>query len=371
MNYIAVRRALHQIPETGFEEVKTQAFLLDQIKKMPQECLDVVKWKTGLLVKVSGTEPSRTIGFRTDIDALPVEEKTGYPFKSKHEGKMHACGHDFHMTIALGALEQIVENPVKDDVVFIFQPAEEGPGGALPMMESEAFKAWKPDLVFALHVSPEFPAGTVATREGILFANTSELFIDFYGKGGHAAAPHLTHDTIVAASTFVTALQSIVARRVSPLSSAVLTIGKMFAGTKQNIIAEHARVEGTIRTLDQETMALIKEDIERRVKATDTAFYCRSHIDYGANYYQVYNKAAYVKPFIDFCAKKHFPYVICGESMTGEDFGYFLKEIPGFMFWLGVGETAGLHSADFKPDESALEQGVRVVSEYIRAGIPF
>ncbi|MDD9147203.1 N-acetyldiaminopimelate deacetylase [Sporolactobacillus sp. CQH2019] len=369
MDYRAVRRALHQIPEIGFEEVETQAFLLDQIRRMPQERIQIKKWKTGLLVRVEGTNPSRTIGFRTDIDALPVRENTGYPFQSQHEGKMHACGHDFHMTIALGALEQIAQNPIKDHVLFIFQPAEEGPGGAVPMMASGAFQEWKPDFIFALHVSPEFPAGTVAVREGILFANTSELFIDFYGKGGHAAYPHLTYDTLVAACHFVVGIQSIVARRVSPLNSAVLTIGKMSGGTKQNIIAEHARVEGTIRTLDQETMALIKDDIERQVKATEIAYHCRSRIDYGANYYQVYNHKKYEQPFVDFCARKAFPYIICDAAMTGEDFGYFLKEIPGFMFWLGVGKTAGLHSSDFKPDESALEQGVRVVSSFIEEGI--
>ncbi|MFT8317928.1 MAG: N-acetyldiaminopimelate deacetylase [Sporolactobacillus sp.] len=369
MDYIAIRRALHQIPELGFEETETQEFLLRQIKEMPQERLQIKKWKTGLFVLVQGLQPARTIGFRTDIDALPVTEKTGYPFASRHTGKMHACGHDFHMTVALGALDRIVRQPVRDNVLFIFQPAEEGPGGALPMLASEAFKEWKPDLIFALHVSPEFPAGTVATREGILFANTSELFIDFYGKGGHAAYPHLTHDTIVAASHFVVGLQTIVARRVNPLNSAVLTIGKISGGTKQNIIAEHARVEGTIRTLDQETMALIKDDIERQVKAVEIAYHCDGHIDYGANYYQVFNQRKFVTPFIDFLERNNFHYVLCKESMTGEDFGYFLKDIPGFMFWLGVGKTSGLHSADFKPDEAALARGVKVVSEYIINGI--
>lgn len=331
--------------------------------------LKIETWKTGILVKVPGTDPMRTIGYRTDIDALPVEEKTGYPFQSRHKGKMHACGHDFHMTVALGALEEIAAHPVKDDVVFIFQPAEEGPGGAIPMMASDAFRKWKPDFIFSLHVSPEFPAGTVATKRGILFANTSELFIDFYGKGGHAAYPDLAFDSIVAASHFVVGLQTIVARRVSPLNSAVVTIGKMDGGTKQNIIAGHARVEGTIRTLDQKTMALIKDDIERHTKAVEMAYHCTSRIDWGANYYQVFNRADDVDPFIHFCDKKGFPYIICGDAMTGEDFGYFLKDIPGFMFWLGVGKTAGLHSADFMPDEAALAQGVKVVSSYIREGL--
>ncbi|MBM7656749.1 N-acetyldiaminopimelate deacetylase [Sporolactobacillus spathodeae] len=368
MDYKAIRRALHQIPEIGFEEKETQAFLLEQIRKLPQERLQIKIWKTGLFVHVAGRNPSRLIGYRTDIDGLPVPEKTGYSFASRHEGKMHACGHDFHMTIALGVLEKVARQPIKDDMLFIFQPAEEGPGGALPMLASREFKKWKPDFILALHVSPDFPAGTIATREGILFANTSELFIDFHGKGGHAASPHLTHDMIVAASHFIVSLQTIVARRVNPLHSAVVTIGKMTAGTKQNIIAEHARVEGTIRTLDQETMALIKDDIERQVKAVEIAYHCTSRIDYGANYYQVFNRAEDVKPFLNFLLSRKYPHVICGESMTGEDFGYFLKELPGFMFWLGVGKTSGLHSADFMPDETALEQGVKVISDYLING---
>lgn len=368
MDYIAIRRGLHQIPELGFQEFDTQDFLLKQIEKMPQDHLEIKTWKTGILVKVSGFAPKRTIGFRADIDGLPVKEETGYAFKSRHEGHMHACGHDFHMTIALGVLAGLAGNPPADDVVIIFQPAEEGPGGAIPMMESDIFKAWKPDFIFSQHVSPEFPAGTAAIKEGILFANTSELFIDLTGKGGHAAYPHLTHDMVVAAASFVMQAQSIVARRVNPLDSAVLTIGKVTGGTKQNIIAEKARIEGTIRTLNQETMALIKEDVERLVKATEIAYHCKGEIDYGANYYQVYNRPEYARQFISFCKTKAFPYVICDDAMTGEDFGYFLKDIPGFMFWLGVGHTEGLHSSRFMPDERALAQGVRLVETFIREG---
>ncbi|MFT8870932.1 MAG: N-acetyldiaminopimelate deacetylase [Sporolactobacillus sp.] len=367
MDYVAIRRALHQIPELGFEEWKTQAFLQEQIAHFPhQERLTIKTWKTGLLVHVQGQHPCRTLAYRTDIDALPVTEQTGYSFASQHEGRMHACGHDFHMTIALGVLEKLLEEPIDDSVLCIFQPAEEGPGGALPMLASEVFNAWRPDFIIGLHVSPDFPTGMIATRAGSLFANTSELFIDFFGKGGHAATPQLTHDTIVAAAEFILGLQTIVARRVAPLKSAVVTLGKMSGGTKQNIIADHARVEGTIRTLDQETMALIKAEIESRVQAIEIAYHCRSQIDYGANYYQVFNCAEHVLPFIDFLKDRDYPHVVCGESMTGEDFGYFLKELPGFMFWLGVGKTSALHSADFKPDEAALDQGVRVVVDYLR-----
>ncbi len=166
---------------------------------------------------------------------------------------MHACGHDFHMSIALGVLTHFVHHSIKDDLLFIFQPAEEGPGGAEPMLKSDIMKEWKPDMILALHIAPEYPVGTIAIREGLLFANTSELFIDLKGKGGHAAYPHQTNDMIIAACSLVTQLQTIISRNVDPLDSAVITIGKITSGTVQNIIAEKARLDGTIRALSAES----------------------------------------------------------------------------------------------------------------------
>lgn len=365
MDYVGVRRALHQIPELGFEEYQTQQFLLDQISQLPQEHLEIKTWRTGILVKVSGERPERTIGFRCDIDGLPIQEETGYAFRSRHEGKMHACGHDFHMTIALGVLEKLTKIPISDDVIIIFQPAEEGPGGALPMLQSDVFLSWKPDVIFALHIAPEYPAGTVAVKEGLLFANTSELFIDLKGKGGHAAYPHLANDMVVAASAFVTQIQSIVSRRINPLDSAVITIGKVTGGTKQNIIAETARIEGTIRALDPRTMPIIKQQIEAHVSGVETAYQCEATIDYGANYYQVYNTPDVTQEFIDYCRSADHDLTFCQEAMTGEDFGYFLKTIPGFMFWLGVNSESGLHSSTLMPDEQAIVKGIDIVFGFI------
>ncbi|MGB3100573.1 MAG: M20/M25/M40 family metallo-hydrolase, partial [Psychrobacillus psychrotolerans] len=152
-----IRRDLHRIPELGFEEVKTQSYLLEQIRTLPQDRLTIITWKTGIVVKVEGTEPTQTIGWRTDIDGLPITEVTGLPFESSHPGKMHACGHDVHMTVALGLLRKLVENPIKDHVVILFQPAEESPGGALPMREwlKKEQTALMPDKIFAFHVAPE------------------------------------------------------------------------------------------------------------------------------------------------------------------------------------------------------------------------
>ncbi|GEN57519.1 N-acetyldiaminopimelate deacetylase [Halolactibacillus alkaliphilus] len=361
MDLVKIRRALHKIPERGFQEFKTQQYLLDQIESVRNERMIITKWRTGLLVKVLGTNKTKTIAYRADIDGLPITEQTGLDFKSMDESMMHACGHDFHMTIALGALNKLIKHPIKNDVVFIFQPAEEGPGGAKPLLASAELKALEVDEVFSLHVAPELPVGTVSTKPGLLFANTSELFIDFKGKGGHAAYPHLTHDMAVAASTFLVSIQQIVSRRTNPIEGAVLTIGKMTAGTVQNIIAETARLEGTIRTTEPTTIETIKSEIEIFSRGFELSHHCKISIDYGSNYYGVYNDARYVQLFKDTVKSTNNRFIEAKEAMTGEDFGYFLKDIPGFMFWLGVNSDYGLHHAKLNPDESALQVGADLV----------
>lgn len=357
MKLVEIRRALHQIPEIGFQEVKTQAYLMDIISQFPQECLEVVKWRTGIAVKVLGKNPKKLIGWRTDIDALAITEKTDLPFQSQHPGFMHACGHDIHMTIAVGLLEKLIHQPIQDDVVLLFQPAEEGPGGALPFREW--LKTEKPDFlpdrIYALHIAPELPVGTVGTRPGLLFANTSELFIDLNGKGGHAAFPHLTEDMAVAAASMLMQLQTIVSRNVNPMDSAVLTIGKLSAGTVQNIIAEHARLEGTIRTLTSESMRQIKQRIEAICRAVEQANNCQVTIDYGSSYLEVKNDEALAKEFLLYANRVQGIQAIQSEAaMTGEDFGYFTEQIPGLMFWVGVSSNYGLHHAQLAPDEKVL-----------------
>ncbi|UED77026.1 N-acetyldiaminopimelate deacetylase [Brevibacillus sp. DP1.3A] len=364
--FTQIRRDLHQIPEPGFAEVKTQQYLLDYLKKLPQERIEIKTWRTGILVKLAGTKPKRLIAWRTDMDGLPIVEETSYPFRSIHEGYMHACGHDMHMAIALGLLTHFTEHPIADDLLFLFQPAEEGPGGAEPMMESEEFAGWRPDYIFALHIAPEYPVGHIATKPGILFANTSELYIDLVGKGGHAAFPHQANDMVVAGSHLVTQLQSIISRNMDPLDSAVVTIGKLESGTKQNIIAEKSRLEGTIRTFSMESMALVKSRIESLVKGVEIGFDCRAAIDYGVGYCQVYNEEQLTTDFMQWVQEQceDVTLITCKEAMTGEDFGYFLKEIPGFLFWLGVQTPYGLHHSKIEPNDDAIEVAIRLVSRY-------
>ncbi|MCD8508915.1 MAG: N-acetyldiaminopimelate deacetylase [Bacillus sp. (in: Bacteria)] len=364
--FIQIRRELHQIPEPGFQETKTQQYLLEYLQTLPQDCMEIRTWKTGILVRIKGTNPTKTIGYRTDMDGLPMEEDTGLPFRSKHEGMMHACGHDLHMSIALGVLTHFAHNQPTDNLLFVFQPAEEGPGGAQPMLASEEFRQWKPDQMVALHIAPEWPAGTVATKSGLLFANTSELFIDLKGKSGHAAFPHQANDMVVAASHMVTQLHTIVSRNVSPLDSAVVTIGVISGGTKQNIIAEKARLEGTIRTLSIESMNKVKERIEGVARGIEASFDCETSIDYGANYCQVYNTPELTEEFIQFVEASNIAtFQPCEKAMTGEDYGYFLEEIPGFMFWLGVGSEYGLHHNKLNPNEDAITTAIHLLIAYM------
>ncbi|GIP40487.1 N-acetyldiaminopimelate deacetylase [Paenibacillus sp. J31TS4] len=364
---IRIRRDLHQIPEPGFQEVKTQRYLLDYLATLPQERLEIRTWRTGILVRIKGTDSRRRFGYRADMDGLPISEETSYSFPSTHPGYMHACGHDLHMTIGLGIVTEIVREPIRDDLIVLFQPAEEGPGGAEPMLASEELADWMPDQMVSLHIAPEYPVGTIATKHGILFANTSELFIDLTGKGGHAAYPHRSNDMVVAACQLVGQLQTILSRNIDPLDPAVITIGKITGGTKQNIIAEKARLEGTIRTLSAETMKLIKSRIEALVAGIETGFACQAEIDYGSTYMQVFNEAAVTREFMDWLGQRDDVQLLeCTEAMTGEDFGYFLERIPGFMFWLGVDTPYGLHHAKLEPDEGAIDVAVRVVTDYFK-----
>ena len=364
--FVNIRRDLHQIPELGFQEFKTQQYILNYIATLPQERIQIKTWKTGIFVRVLGTAPTKTIGYRADMDGLPIDEQTDVPFRSTHEGRMHACGHDMHMAIALGVLTYVVHHPIRDDMLFIFQPAEEGPGGALPMLESDEMKQWMPDMIFALHIAPEYPVGTIATKEGLLFANTSELFIDLIGKGGHAAFPHETKDMVVAASALIMQLQTVVSRNVNPLDSAVITIGKLTSGTVQNVIAERARLEGTIRTLSPEAMEKVKGRIEAIVRGIEVAYDCGAHIDYGAMYYQVYNDEKLTNEFMQFVEKEtNVRLIRCQEAMTGEDFGYMLARIPGFMFWLGVQSPFGLHHAKLNPNEGAIDVAIQLLTRYV------
>lgn len=368
---ITLRRQLHQIPELALQEKETHALLLKTIQGLPQTYLTIrtlPDLPTALLVKVQGRDPQRTIGYRTDIDALPVTEKTGLPFASKHSGIAHACGHDIHMTVALGILSYFAEHQPKDNLIFFFQPAEESKNGGKLAYDMGAFTGdWHIDEFYGLHDRPDLPAGTISTRLGTLFAGTTEINVDLIGKSGHAALPQNANDMIVAAASFISQIQTVVARNVGPTDSAVITFGLMRAGTIRNVIAGRAHLEGTLRGFTQQQIDFLQQRIRAIGQGIAASFNCQVKVALNqGGYYPVENNDKLTKNFIQ--VMKDDPDVTFVDTkpvMTGEDFGYLLNKIPGTMFWLGVNDPdSQLHAADFLPDEAALVPGVTAVVHF-------
>lgn len=369
LDLIQTRRDLHQIPEIGLEEFETQAYLLDVIKKLiaGKDFVELRTWRTGILVYLHGSQPTKTIGWRTDIDGLPVNEQTGLPFVSKHQGRMHACGHDFHMTIALGSLERALEKQPKNNLLFLFQPAEENEAGGMLMYKDQAFGDWLPDQFYGLHVRPDLKVGQIATNTHTLFAGTCEIKINFKGKGGHAAFPHEAKDSVVAASYFITQVQSVVSRSVNPIEGAVVTFGVLQAGTTNNVIAETAFLHGTIRSLTQEMSLLVQKRVTTIAEAVAAAFDMDVEIELKqGGYLPVENNPKLARELMDFFQEKEGVELIDIEpAMTGEDFGYLLSKVNGVMFWLGIDSPYALHHPQMSPKEEALAIGVEAVSSFL------
>lgn len=370
---IEIRRHLHQIPELALKEVQTSAYLEKVIAGFNQTHLQVKKipdLPTALLVRVEGSSPQRTVGYRTDIDALPVTEETGLPFASKHPGVMHACGHDIHMTVALGVLSYFAEHQPTDNMVFFFQPAEESENGGKLAYELGVFKGqWQPDEFYGLHDNPDLPAGAIGCRMGTLFAGTTEVNIDLDGKGGHAAYPQDANDMVVAAAALIGQVQTIISRSIDPIEGGVITLGKLEAGTIRNVIAGHAHIEGTIRGLTQVMIKRIDQRLQDVGEGIARSF--NAKVTVGLNqggYLPVENNPELTKRFIKYMKDNpDVNFVETEPAMTGEDFGYLLSKIPGTMFWLGVEDDSQLHSATLNPKESSIEAGVNAITGFVTA----
>lgn len=370
---IQIRRQLHQIPELALEEYQTQQYLLQVIQNFKQQYLQIKtcpQLPTALLVRVQGSNPQKTIGYRADMDGLPIEEKTDLPFASQHAGQMHACGHDFHMTVALGILSYFSEHQPQDNLIFFFQPAEESKNGGKLAYEQNVFTGkWCPDEFFALHVTPDLPAGTIGCRLGTLFAGTTEVNIDLYGQDGHAAYPQQANDMIVAAADLIEQIQTIISRSIDPIAGGVITIGKLEAGTIRNAIAGHAHLEGTIRGLSQSMIERIDQRLREVTAGIAKSFNAEVKIQLNqGGYWPVENNPHLTAEFINYMKENsQVNYQNTQPAMTGEDFGYLLAQIPGTMFWLGVDDSSQLHSATFNPQESALIAGVTAIVGFLQA----
>ncbi|HBF74670.1 MAG TPA: N-acetyldiaminopimelate deacetylase [Lactobacillus sp.] len=370
---IKIRRDLHQIPELALNEVQTSAYLEKVIASFNQTHLEIRKipdLPTALLVRIEGSAPKRTLGYRTDIDALPVTEETGLPFASKHPGVMHACGHDIHMTVALGVLSYFAEHQPTDNMVFFFQPAEESENGGKLAYELGVFKdQWRPDEFYGLHDNPDLPAGAIGCRMGTLFAGTTEVNIDLEGKGGHAAYPQDANDMVVAAAALISQVQTIISRSIDPIEGGVITLGKLEAGTIRNVIAGHAHIEGTIRGLTQVMIKRIDQRLQDVGEGIARSF--NAKVTVGLNqggYLPVENNPELTKRFIKYMKENpDVNFVETEPAMTGEDFGYLLSKIPGTMFWLGVEDDSQLHSATLSPKESSIEAGVNAITGFMTA----
>ncbi|MGV3079984.1 N-acetyldiaminopimelate deacetylase [Streptococcus sp. 32226D021BW] len=370
LDLIATRRALHQIPELGMEEFKTHAFLMETIKGLLQNCTfaQVRTWQTGILVYLTGSAPEKTIGWRADIDGLPIVEETGLDFKSLHPDRMHACGHDFHMTIALGLLEKMAEQQPRNNLLFLFQPAEENLGGAMLMYEDGVFQDWLPDEFYGLHVRPDLKVGQMATNRATLFAGTCEVEIRFTGKGGHAAFPHTANDALVAASYFVTQVQTVVSRNVDPIEGGVVTFGALHAGVTSNIISETAHLSGTIRALTQEMSLLMQERVRAIAQGVAASFNMEVDIELNQGaWLPVENNPELAEELITYFEQVDGVDMIeCPPAMTGEDFGYLLQKVPGVMFWLGVDTPYPLHNPRLSPKEEVLPFAVDKLSDFLK-----
>lgn len=368
---IQIRRHLHQIPELALEEYQTHDYLLEVIKQFDQTYLTIRVPKelpTAIMVQVAGTNPRRTIGYRTDIDALPVTEQTGLPYASQTPGKMHACGHDIHMTVALGLLSYYSEHQPTDNLLFFFQPAEESKNGGKLAYEFGLFTGeWCPDEFYGLHDNPELPAEAIGCRMGTLFAGTTEVNIDIQGQGGHAAFPQNAKDAVVAAASLITQAQTIVSRSIDPIQSGVLTLGKLEAGTIRNVIADHARIEGTIRGLTQPMIEKIGQRLQTICDGIATSFEVDVKLELNqGGYWPVENNAGLTSHLIAFMqANPKINFIETAPAMTGEDFGFLLAKFPGTMFWLGVEDVAQLHAPTLTPDERALDRGIEAITQFI------
>lgn len=368
---IQVRRHLHEIPELALHEYQTHDYLLKVIHEFNQTNLTIRVPKelpTAILVLVHGSSPTRTIGYRTDIDALPVTEQTGLPFASRHPGVMHACGHDIHMTVALGILSYFSDHQPKDNLLFFFQPAEENDYGGKRAYEAGIFTGqWRPDEFYGLHDNPDLPAGAIGCRMGTLFAGTTEVNIDINGKGGHAAYPQNANDTVVAAASLIMQVQTIISRSIDPIASGVITLGKIQGGTIRNVIAGHTRIEGTIRGLTQQMI----EHIDRRLQDVCDGIAASFGLDVElelnqGGYWSVENNPSLTRRFIDYMQRSSdVNFIKTAPAMTGEDFGYLLAQFPGTMFWLGVDDSSQLHSATLTPKEEAIQKGVDAITGFL------
>lgn len=363
------RRAIHEYPEIAYHEERTAALVAQRLQVLGFEVETGVAG-TGVVGILKGASPGKTVLLRADMDALPLEEKADIPFKSKVPGMMHACGHDSHVAMLLGAAKLLADrrDGIRGAVKFMFQPAEEGGAGALRMIEAGVLDGPKVDAAFALHVSPSFYAGEVAVKEGPTHASSDRFTIRVVGRGGHAARPHFAVDPVVVAAQIVTALQTIVSREVPAHEEAVITVGSIEAGTTFNIIPDDCILRGTVRTYSSAVQDLIEKRLPEVAKGIARAMRADAEVEYWRLYPPNINHgegADLVRRAADDVFRPGF--ILEDEKqMGGEDFAFLMQRVPGAMFRLGTrrlgSPPCSLHMSDFDLDETALPIGTALMA---------
>ena len=362
------RRKIHKNPELGFKEYETANFIAKKLKEFGIEHKRVCE--TGIVGLIEGAKPGKTLAIRADIDALALTEENDVSYKSTNEGVMHACGHDAHTTILLGTAKILAQyqDKFKGNIKLIFQPAEEGPGGAKPMIEAGVLKNPDVDYIIGLHVNPNLKSGRVGLKEGRMQAAPDYFKIKILGKGGHGARPQETVDPIVIGSQIVSGIQQLKSRESDTLKPLVISIGSFHSGEAFNAIPSEAVLTGTVRSFDNELRKKIKKRMEEIVQNITKAYQADYKFEYSFEYPPLYNN----KELNDLMSQvvienlgEETLYEIPEPSMGGEDFAYFTQEIPGLYMRLGTrnekkGTVNPLHSANFNLDEDILTQGVKL-----------
>ena len=371
----AWRRHLHQYPELKFDVHQTAAFVVEKLRSFGITDITTGIGQSGVVAVIEGrgTGLGRAIGLRADMDALPIEEATGLEYASKHPGKMHACGHDGHTAILLGAAQYLAETRAFDGkVVLIFQPAEEEGGGGLEMCRDGLMERWGIDEVYGLHNSPGAPVGTFAIREGALLASVDLFDITITGQGGHAGAPHEAIDPNLAAAHVIVALQSIASRNVDPLGQVVVSVCALHSDTHAfNVIPQAVTLRGTVRALDTGVRDLAQKRLEEIVIHTAKAYGCAADIGYERGYPVTVNHAENMRYAAD-AAERVMPGVDRNTPpiMAGEDFSYMLEERPGAYIMLGNGDGATVHHPAYNFNDEAIPAGCSWFAELVEARLP-
>ncbi len=358
LDLIKIRKILHQIPELAFQEFKTQALLESVLTTLHN--LKIFKFPfPGLLVEYR-VNNADFILYRADMDALPIQEKTNCDFSSTHTGIMHACGHDIHMTVLLGLIEKILQNHVKQNCLFLFQPAEEGMGGAESVLKTKILQSYSIQAAYALHVNGNLEVGTVSTKPGIIFGIPQEFDITFTGESSHAAFPNKGKDAIIMANQFINLMHTSIGKLFAATNPVIFHIGKITGGQVRNALASSCLLQGTHRTLDKLSWTRMNDLIRNCCDAISNIHQTEIKPEFLSTYDPVLNSPEIYHKF-----KQNLPSdIVFTEAetvLTGEDFGFFTSIYPGLLFWLGAGTGGELHSPFFLPNDKCIKTGIDVL----------